>query len=133
MTSLKIKELSGIKRLDLKSDYQAFEITGSEETIKEAIRIIQEVLNGNLECIGEKSVKINVPTTVVRNFIGLKGRNIKQLQIKTETYIEVQDELLAGMSSVIIKGDKDKVMKASTMVKGLIEHSTFTSNDVNDA
>ena len=125
--------LSGVKRLELKSEHQAFEITGSEVSIKKASEIIQDILQGNLECIGEKTVEINIPTDRVRDFIGLKGRNIKQLQIKTETYIEVKDALIENKSCASIKENVGKVTKAAIMVKGLIANSSYNIEDIKDA
>jgi transcription antitermination factor NusA-like protein len=76
----KIRETTGVKRVDLNGDVKTFTVIGTAEQIQAARILMKDIAAGRLEGVQETSVTIQVSTSRCRDIIGPQGKTVKKIQ-----------------------------------------------------
>ena len=94
----KIRETTGVKRVELNEDVKTFTVIGTAEQIQAAKILMKDIAAGHLEGLQETSVITQFSTSKTRDIIGPQGETVKKIQEVTRTHIELRETLVEGIS-----------------------------------
>ena len=81
----KIREVTGVRRVDLNEDGKTFVVIGTVQQVEAARNLMTDIVSGRLEGVGETCVVTQFLTSRSRDIIGPHGRMVKRIQDTTRT------------------------------------------------
>ena len=105
----RIREITGVKKVELNPDQKTFTVTGTVPQIEAAKNLMTEIVSGRLEGVAETSAVTQFLTSRSRDIIGPKGRMVNKIQETTRTYTEVCETSVAGVSQAKITATAEAV------------------------
>ena len=108
----KIRENTGVQKIELNGDVKTFTVIGTAAQIQAARALMTEIAAGRLEGVQEISVITQFDSSRCRDIIGPKGSTVRRIQDNTRTHIELKQTLSKGVSQATVSGPAESVNDA---------------------